>query len=96
MSQPSPYSDNTPSPHLRSALSLSITLIQRRNHVRRLLGDRYAKAIEPYRQVIRGLAAEKRVPLADAGLEIAKKLDGAGHDPSCAIAALVEEMERSR
>lgn len=91
--QPSPYSDNTPSPHRMAAEKLTLGLVCRRNDIRRLFGARYVKAVLPFRQVIRGIASSEGISLADAGLKIARDLDAAGYDPSCAIAAMVDEIE---
>lgn len=93
MMQPSPYSDDSISPDTKRALGITLDLMQRRDDMRRLLGDRYDKTVLPYRQVVRGLAAKEGISLTDAGLKIAKNMDAAGHDPSCVFAALVDECE---
>ncbi len=96
MSQPSPYSDTAPSPRIKKALGITLDLMQRRDDMRQLLGDRYEKAVLPYRQVVHGLATQESISLTDAGLRIAKDMESRGIDLSLVFAAVVDECEARR
>lgn len=73
------------------AIKLTAALIQRRDDMRRLLGERYAKRVADARAILRGAAAERKLDLADAALQICRELDAKGVDPSIIMAALVDE-----
>ncbi len=96
MSQPSPYSDTAPSPRIKKALGITLNLMQRRDDMRSLLGERYDEAVLPFRHVVRGIAAKEGISLTDAGLGLAKTMDAAGHDTSLVFAAVVDECEARR
>ena len=75
------------------ALRLTADLIDHRDALRRLWGDRYAITVKPARLVLRGVAAERGIDIAAAALQLAKEMDGKGADPSIILAALVDESE---
>jgi hypothetical protein len=74
--------------------SLAADLMQRRNDLRQLLGDKYEATVSDYRAALRGLTAQEKRPIAEVCLRHAKKMERHGHDPSMWFAALVEECER--
>ncbi len=76
-----------------SAIKLTADLIQRRNDMRVLLGPRYEQQVTEARGVLRGCAMDWRMDLAETALEIGRKMDAAGVDPSVIFAALVDEAE---
>jgi len=78
---------------LDSALSLTTNLLQRRNDLRRLLGERYPEQVAVARKVLCGYAAEHKLDLAKAALTIGKQMDQAGQSPNLIFAAFVEECQ---
>ncbi len=75
------------------ALKLTADLIDRRNAMRRLLGDLYEEHVGLARKILVGHAAAAGLELADATLAIARKMDGANVDPNLIFCAFVEESE---
>lgn len=66
-------------------------LIEMRDAMRLILGDRYDETVRDYRAVITAKARESGRPVADVALDLAKKMKAAGHDPVMFFCALVEE-----
>lgn len=81
---------------MTSAIALSASLIQRRNDLRTLLGEKYEPAVKAYRLAIRNCAKCWDSSLADTALRIAEDMHAAGHDPNLVFAALVDESEAGR
>jgi hypothetical protein len=71
---------------------LTAQLQQHRNDMRRILGEQYAETVRPYREVLRGVAADTGTPIAQVALKMAKDMDARGIDPSCVFAAFVDEV----
>lgn len=82
--------------HLAKAAKLTADLIQRRDDYKRLTGDRFDDLMREARGVVRGVAKEDGIDIADAALKIAKRMSDKGHDPSIIMAAFVEECEATR
>lgn len=78
------------------AILLTADLLRRRSDVKLLLGDKYAESVAPYRQVIRGIVKSSGKSIPDAGLEICRDIASKGLNPSCAIAAMVDECEAAK
>lgn len=74
-------------------LRLTIDMIQRRDDMRRLLGQNYAVQANQSRQILRSAVIAWDLPIAECALKIAKNMSDHGHDPSIVIAALVDECE---
>lgn len=72
---------------------LTLQMIERRNDMQRLLGTAYMDQVGAARAVLVGVAAERKIPLAKAALQIAQELVAAGAPPDLMIAALVDEAE---
>lgn len=78
---------------MTNAVTLTVQMIERRDDMRRLLGDRYAREIAGARAVLRGVANSERIGIAAAALKIAQGMAAAGVDPGLMIAALVDEAQ---
>lgn len=76
---------------MTNAMQLTADLIQRRDDLRRILGEYYGPTVADYRAVLRGLTAEEQRPIAEVCLKHARRMEAAGHDPNMWFAALVEE-----
>lgn len=72
---------------------LGVKMIERRDDMKRLLGKQYGHQVSVARAILRGVAAERRLPLAKAALELAREMSNARHNPSIIIAALVDEAQ---
>ena len=73
-----------------------------RDDHRRLLGlglptataeRRYENFVQPYRDVLKGLQAERGGDLAAIALEEAKRMEAAGHNPAGFLCAFVDLSE---
>ena len=82
-------------PHFSKAITLTADMIEQRDCLRALCGDRYEKCIAPVRQIIRGYAAEKGLQLLPATLELCQRAleNGSGGAFITLIAAVVDLME---
>lgn len=72
-------------------LQLSVKLIQRRDDLKLILGNKYDTDMP--RAIILGVAKEDNIRLGDAALKVARHMSKAGHDPSLVFAAFVDECE---
>ncbi len=76
---------------LKSA-KLTLDMIQHRDDLKRLMGDKYGEQVGFARLVICKVAERDDISVTEAALQISKKMSDDGHDPSVVIAALVEEL----
>ena len=60
-------------PHFSKAITLTADMIERRDGIRALYGDRYEERIAPVRKIVRGYAAEKGLQLLPHAAERGKR-----------------------
>ena len=80
----------------RDVANLTLKMVETRNAVRQLLGDRYESHVTLARSVLRGVAKESGLNISVAALKLYKELSDAGCEPTIIIAALVDEAEEPR
>ena len=78
---------------MTKAIELTAALMQRRDDMKRLMGANYKANSDLYRSVLRNVCADSGVDLAHAALDIGRKMDAKGIDPSMIFAAFVDESE---
>lgn len=76
----------------KQAILLTAQLIERRDLLKRVLPEAYAKQVPEFRKILRETAEVRGKDLCDMALEMGKKMSDAGHDPCWLFAALVDEM----
>jgi hypothetical protein len=81
--------------HLLKASRLSDDMIERRDLVRRLYGDRYDSFVETPKTLIRSIKQRKGGTTLSVGLELAKKAveDGHGAAVTPIVAAVVDMVQ---
>ena len=68
-------------------------IINERQGLHLILGERYDHTIKPIRELLRQVVADKRMPLANVALALAKRADQLGLDPTPIIVAFADEAE---
>lgn len=81
---------------MTDAIKLTADLIQRRDDMRQILGDRYRAEVTETMSILRAVSKEWKLPITETALALAKGISNAGHNPSIVFAALVEELELQR
>jgi len=77
------------------AVELTVSMLEARRLMRLLFGADYARRVEPYRQALRTLVAEKEELVLVVGIELMRALERDGYEDEIglAIAATLDEME---
>jgi hypothetical protein len=74
-------------------IGLVALMAERRDDTRRIVGEEYAERVSAARQVLRGVAAERKVDLVEAAYQIAREMEVAGQDCLFILCALMDECE---
>lgn len=80
-------------PSIDQALAITVGMVEIRDGLKLLYGDRYNDNVSLARKIIRGLSASQGISLANAALDVAARMDAAGIVPHVVIAALVDEVQ---
>jgi hypothetical protein len=86
---------NTELPHYLRAVKLTADMVERRDLLKRLHGDKYRERTERARSIIKAVAQRDGVGVVEAAMNICKKAaeDGHGEAITVVVAALVDLCE---